>query len=123
MTLVNELYRLGKATSKELETLLTLLNPVAPHMTEEMWETLGHQDLLSLRAWSNFDESKLVEDEVEIVVQINGKVKEKLMVSKDATKEEQEKAALALPKIQEGTAGKTVVKMITVPGEVGQYCY
>ncbi len=118
MTLVNELYRLGKATSKELETLLTLLNPVAPHMTEEMWETLGHQDLLSLRAWPNFDESKLVEDEVEIVVQINGKVKEKLMVSKDATKEEQEKAALALPKIQEGTAGKTVVKMITVPGKL-----
>lgn len=118
MTLVNELYRLGKATSKELETLLTLLNPVAPHMTEEMWETLGHKDILSLRTWPSFDETKLVEDEIEIVVQINGKVKEKLMVSKDATKEAQETAALALPKIVEGTAGKSIVKMITVPGKL-----
>lgn len=118
MTLVNELYRLGKVTTCELETLLALLNPVAPHMTEEMWANLGHEDVLSLKTWPTFDETKLVEDEIEIVVQINGKVKEKLMVSKDATKEAQEAAALELDKIKEGINGKTVVKMITVPGKL-----
>lgn len=118
MTLVNELYRVGKVTKTEFEILLTLLNPIAPHLTEELWETLGHQTVLSLSPWPSYDETKLVEDEVEIVIQINGKIKEKLVISKDADQKTQEAAAVALPKIQEAMSGKTVVKMITVPGKL-----
>lgn len=118
MTLVNEIYKLGKVTKDELVTLLALLNPVAPHMTEEMWENLGNKDVLSLRPWPVFDETKLVNDEIEIVIQINGKLKDKLMVSKDASKEEQEAAAMAMDKIKQGVEGKTIVKMITVPGKL-----
>lgn len=118
MTLVNEIYRLGRVTKDELVTLLALLNPVAPHMTEEMWENLGHSDVLSLRPWPVFDPAKLVNDEIEIVIQINGKLKDKLMVSKDASKEEQEAAALAMDKIKQALEGKSIVKMITVPGKL-----
>lgn len=118
MTLVNELYRLGKVTKTEFEILLTLLNPIAPHLTEELWEGLGHNTVLSLSPWPSYDASKLVEAEVEIVVQINGKVKEKLVISKDADQATQEATAVALPKIQEAMSGKTVVKMITVPGKL-----
>lgn len=118
MTLVNELYRVGKVTQTEFEILLTLLNPIAPHLTEELWESLGHQTVLSLSPWPSYDETKLVEAEVEIVVQINGKIKEKLVISKDADQGTQEAAAVALPKIQEAMSGKTVVKMITVPGKL-----
>lgn len=118
MTLVNELYRLGKVTRTEFEILLTLLNPVAPHLTEELWEGLGYNTVLSLSPWPSYDSSKLVEAEVEIVIQINGKIKEKLVISKDADQSTQEAAAVALPKIQEAMSGKTVVKMITVPGKL-----
>lgn len=118
MTLVNELYRLGKVTRTEFEILLTLLNPVAPHLTEELWEGLGYNTVLSLSPWPSYDSSKLVEAEVEIVIQINGKIKEKLVISKDADQSSQEAAAVALPKIQEAMSGKTVVKMITVPGKL-----
>lgn len=118
MTLVNELYKLNKVTRKELGILVALLNPVAPHLTEEMWETLGNKDELSFHPWPKYDESKLVDDEIEVVVQINGKIKDKVMISKDASKEVQEAAALALGKIQEAMVGKTVVKMITVPGKL-----
>lgn len=118
MTLVNELYRLNKVTKKEMGVLVTLLNPVAPHITEELWEMLGNKDQLTLHAWPTYDESKLVEDEIEVVIQINGKIKEKMMIAKDASKEVQEAAALELEKIKEAMAGKTVVKMITVPGKL-----
>ena len=118
MTLVNELYKLNKVTRKELGTLVALLNPVAPHLTEEMWEALGNQDELSFHPWPKYDESKLVDDEIEVVVQINGKIKDKVMIAKDASKETQEAAALALGKIQEAMVGKSVVKMITVPGKL-----
>ncbi len=118
MTLVNELYRLNKVTRKEFGVLVCLLNPVAPHLTEEIWENLGYGGQVSANSWPKYDESKLVDDEIEVVVQINGKIREKLMIAKDATKEVQEAAALDLHKIQEAMAGKTVVKMITVPGKL-----
>lgn len=118
MTLVNELYRLNKVTRKEFGVLVCLLNPVAPHLTEEIWENLGYGGQVSQVSWPKYDESKLVDDEIEVVVQINGKIREKLMIAKDATKEVQEAAALDLHKIQEAMAGKTVVKMITVPGKL-----
>lgn len=118
MSLVNELYKLNKVTKKEMGILVMLLNPVAPHITEELWQTLGHKEALAYSKWPDFDASKLIEDEIEVVIQINGKIREKMMVAKDATKEVQEAAALELEKIKEAMAGKTVVKMITVPGKL-----
>ncbi len=107
-----------------LRTLLQLLNPFAPHLTSELWETLerhfpgGPAGLLEDQPWPRYDEAYLVEDEVEIVLQINGKVREKLVISKDASKEAVEAAALATPKIAEAVEGKTVRKVIVVPGKL-----
>uniref|UniRef100_UPI0037DDB60B class I tRNA ligase family protein n=1 Tax=Candidatus Methanarcanum hacksteinii TaxID=2911857 RepID=UPI0037DDB60B len=94
MTMVNEFYRVGKVTKKELSTLLLLLNPVAPHMTEEMWEIIGGEGHIYQNTWPEYEEAKTVENEVEIAVQINGKIKTTIKVAKDIAKED----ALALGK-------------------------
>lgn len=80
MSLVNDFSKKGSVTKDEYKTLITLLNPVAPHMTEELWLTYGNGELLSLQPWPKYDEGKTVDDEIEIVVQINGKIKDKLMI-------------------------------------------
>lgn len=80
MSLVNDFSKKGSVTKGEYKTLITLLNPVAPHMTEELWLTYGNGELLSLQPWPKYDEGKTVDDEIEIVVQINGKIKDKLMI-------------------------------------------
>ncbi len=87
MTLVNEFYKAGKVTRKEFETLLILLNPVAPHMTEELWADLGYEGRLYQTAWPEFDEEKTVEAVAEIAVQINGKMRGTIKIAKDADKE------------------------------------
>ena len=115
MTMVNEFYRVGKVTKKELATLLLLLNPVAPHMTEEMWEIIGGEGHIYQNTWPEYEEAKTVENEVEIAVQINGKIKTTIKVAKDIAKED----ALALGK--EALGDKltgTIVKEIYVPGRI-----
>ena len=115
MTMVNEFYRVGKVTRKELSTLLVLLNPVAPHMTEEMWELIGGEGHIYQSTWPEYDEAKTVENEVEVAVQINGKVKTTIKVSKDIAKED----AIALGK--EALGDKltgNIVKEIYVPGRI-----
>lgn len=98
---------------------IQLLAPFAPHLGEELWQMVtGSQDSISHVAWPSYDESKLVESEVEIVVQIKGKVKAKLMVPKDASREELESIALANEKIQAEVAGKEIVKVISVPNKL-----
>jgi leucyl-tRNA synthetase len=108
-----------------IRTLLQLLNPFAPHLTAELWATLNANfpatapaGFLEDQPWPKFDESYLIEDEVEIVIQVNGKNRDKLVVDKDAAKEELEAAALASPKVKEFTEGKTVRKVIVVPGKL-----
>ena len=115
MTMVNEFYRVGKVTRKELSTLLILLNPVAPHMTEEMWEIIGGSGHIYQNAWPEYEEAKTIESEVEVAVQINGKVKTTIKVSKDIAKED----AIALGK--EALGDKltgNIVKEIYVPGRI-----
>ena len=90
-----------------------MIAPVAPHIGEELWSKLGYNETITYASWPTFDESKLVEDEVEIVVQVMGKVRAKLTMSKDASKDEMEK--LALEAIQDQIEGKTVRKVIVVP--------
>ncbi len=115
MTMVNEFYRVGKVTRKELSTLLILLNPVAPHMTEEMWEIIGGNGHIYQNNWPEYEEAKTIENEVEVAVQINGKVKTTIKVSKDIAKED----AIALGK--EALGDKltgNIVKEIYVPGRI-----
>ncbi|HEY9577854.1 MAG TPA: leucine--tRNA ligase, partial [Pseudobacillus sp.] len=118
MVFINEGYKAEAIPKEYVEGFVKLLSPIAPHLAEEMWEKLGHQGTISYQPWPTYDESKLVDNEVEIVVQVNGKMKTKLMISKEATKEEMEQIAMNEEKVQEQIAGKTVRKVIAVPGKL-----
>ena len=115
MALINDIYKKGSITRGELKTFITLLNPAAPHLTEEIWERAGFGGYLHETTWPVADESKCVDDEVEIVVQINGKVKDKVMIPAEITKEEMETFAKENEKIKELIDGKEIVKVICVP--------
>jgi len=118
MVFVNEGYKIDKLPKAYVEGFVKLLSPVAPHIAEELWQKLGHEETISYEEWPAYDESKLVEDDVEIAIQIMGKVRSKINVAKDTSKEELEKTALADEKIQEWLEGKTVRKVIVVPGKL-----
>ena len=120
MTLVNTLYDNGGATKAEYETVVQLLNPFAPHITEELWEKLGHShdEQLAYYPWPQYEEAKCVEAMVEIAVQVNGKVKARLKVAADITSEDAIAAAKAEPAVAEALAGKTIAKEIYVKGRL-----
>ena len=118
MVFTNEFVNAKPRPLEALRILLPLLSPFAPHLAEELWSRLGFSGLASKQPWPTHDESLLVENEVELAVQVNGKVRERLVISKEATKEEIEKAALASPKIQEATTGQTILKVVVVPGKL-----
>ena len=118
MTLVNKFYETGAVTREELRTLLVLLNPLAPHLTEEMYEQLGFGGELNAQQWPSYDESKCVDDQIQIVVQINGKVRAKLEVPAEISQEDALAAAKADERVQELISGKTVVKEIYVKGKL-----
>ena len=123
MELVNAMYKFKDSNdtvqselAKELvEKLTLLLAPFVPHITEEIWHECGFEGSVHAASWPTYEESALVVDEVEVAVQVNGKVRDKLTVSVSLSKEELEAAAKALPRVQEFTEGKTVVKVIVVP--------
>ena len=115
MALVNDFYKKNAVTKGEMKTLLTLLNPVAPHITEEMWSILGYEGYLYQASWPTFDEAKTVESTVEIAVQINGKMKATLAINKDDPKDD------VIAKAKEAIADKltgNIVKEIYVPGRI-----
>lgn len=118
MSLVNEFYKVGNITRKEFELLLLLLNPVAPHITEELWEMAGFCGRIYQSSWPAYDEAKTVEDEIEIAVQINGKVKATVKVRKEAETEEVKPIVMALPSVAQAIEGKTIVKEIYVKGRI-----
>ncbi|MBP0726343.1 leucine--tRNA ligase [Bacillus sp. RG28] len=118
MVFINEAYKAEQLPKDMVEGFVKLLAPVAPHIGEELWSLLGHADSITYASWPAFDEAKLVEDEVEIVVQINGKVKAKLKVAKTASREQMEEIALADEAVKEQVEGKTVRKIIAVPGKL-----
>ena len=117
MTLLNQLTEKG-VNRAEYKTLLALLNPFAPHVTEELWQMMGETDLLSLHTWPSFDESKTVESSVTIAVQVNGKVKGTVTLPMDCPKEQALEIALADSKVQNAINGKNVVKSIVVPNKI-----
>jgi len=118
MSLINEISDAGTMTLDELEMFITMLCPFAPHLTEEIWESMGGEGLLSLRPWPAYDEAKTVDETVEIAVQISGKVKSTVRVAPDASKEDAIAAARADAKVAAALEGKTVVKEIYVPGKI-----
>ena len=118
MALVNEFYKEKSVTKAEYATLILLLNPVAPHMTEELWENLFGDSRAYQQKWPEYDEAKTVESTVEIAVQINGKVKATVAVAIDEDEESVKEKAHAIPSIADLMAGKTVVKEIYVKGRI-----
>ena len=115
MTLVNELGKESFINITDYEQVLKLVNPFAPHITEELWEKIGHTDDMVFESWPKYDESKLVESTIEIVVSINGKVRDKIVISLDMAKDEVLTLAKSTDKIKELTEGKTIIKEIFVP--------
>ncbi len=118
MSFLNDVSKKGSITKGEYKTFITLLNPVAPHVTEELWQMLGGEGLLSLAPWPEYDEEKTVDDEIEIVVQINGKIRDKMNVAADLDRAGLEAVAMESERIRELTEGKTIVKIIAVPGKL-----
>ncbi|MGM9636944.1 MAG: leucine--tRNA ligase [Eubacteriales bacterium] len=118
MTLINTIDEAGTLTEDELAVFIKLLCPFAPHLTEEIWEKLGHTDLLSLSDWPDYDETKTVDATVEIAIQFNGKFKGTFVMPKDATKDELIAAVKSNPKMSVYFEGKTIVKEICVPGKL-----
>ena len=117
MTMLNEFYDKG-VNKAEYKTFLALLNPFAPHITEELWQQLGETGLLSVAPWPAYDEAKTVESTVEMAVQVNGKLKGTIKLAADADKQAAIDAALAEEKVQHAIKGKQVIKQIVVPGKI-----
>ena len=118
MTLINKIYDEGSLTKKELASFITLLNPVAPHITEEMWEMNGFDGMLCEQKWVEYDEAKTVEATIEIPVSVCGKLRGVVSVPADADKDAVIAAAKEDEKVQSFIAGKTIVKEIFVPGRM-----
>ena len=117
MTMLNEFYDKG-VNRAEYKTFLALLNPFAPHITEELWQQLGETGLLSVAPWPAYDEAKTVESTVEMAVQVNGKLKCTIKLAVDADKQTAIDTALAEEKVQHAIEGKQIVKQIVVPGKI-----
>ncbi len=118
MTLMNDISSKGSITRGELKTYLALLNPFAPHITEEMWERAGFEGMMVTAPWPEYDEAKTVDKEIEIPVQVLGKLRSVLKIAADADKDTILAAAKADPKVLPYLEGKTVVKEIFVPGKM-----
>lgn len=124
MELVNALYKYKQGEvnvplmNDAIEKLILILNPFVPHITEELWNDLGHEDRVYQQNWPEFDPAALELETVEIIVQVNGKLKDKMAFEKNAEKSAIEEAALANERVQDAIAGKSVVKTIVVPNKL-----
>ena len=116
MIFVNAVYKEDKITKEYASGFVKLLNPIAPHITEEIWHTfLGHTDTIANETWPSYDETKITEDTYTMVVQVNGKLRGKIDVSSETSKEEMERLAKSIPNVISFIDGKEIVKVITVP--------
>ena len=118
MSVLNEIYDKGSVTRGELMTFITLLNPFAPHLTEEINEVLGNKEMLARTKWPEYDPAKCVDAAVEIAVQVSGKIKARLMIPTDSTEEAVKALVMADANVQAALAGKTVIKEIYVKGKL-----
>ncbi|WP_088103885.1 leucine--tRNA ligase [Halalkalibacter urbisdiaboli] len=118
MVFINEAYKQETLPRDLMEGFVKLLAPIAPHLAEELWEKLGHEGTIAYEAWPTYDESLLVENEIEVVAQINGKVKSKLVIPVNASREQMEELAMQDEKVKEAIGDKSVRKVIAVPGKL-----
>ena len=118
MSLINEFYTKGSVTKGEFKTFLILLNPIAPHITEELWQIAGGNGMITDNKWPEYDEEKTVDDTIEMVVQINGKIREKMQIPVGLSQDEVKKLAVESEKIAQCLEGKNVVKVIVVPNKL-----
>ena len=115
MIFINEVYKESHLPVEYAEGFVKVLSPLCPHFGEELWEKLGHTNTIAYEPWPTFDESKIVDDTYELVVQVNGKVRGKIEVSLDISKEEMERLAKEIPNVKAFTEGREIVKVISVP--------
>lgn len=115
MVFINAVYKENVFPKEYALNFLKLLNPIAPHITEELWQRLGNNDTITYATWPSFDESKMVDETFEMVVQVNGKVRGKIVVSTETSKEEMEKLALDISNVKNYIDGKEIVKIVTIP--------
>lgn len=118
MALINDIYAKGSITRGEIKALIIILNPFAPHITEEMWENLGFKGKITDTKWVKYDEAKCVEATVEIVVQINGKIKARIPMAIDTSEKDMLALAIENGDVKEILTGKTIVKQICVPNKL-----
>jgi len=118
MTFLNDVHQVGSINEAEMKTFLILLNPVSPHLTEELWELLGFGGMLNEQSWPQYDEEKTIAQTIAIGVQVNGKLRGDVTVNLDDTQEVAREKVMANENIQRAIEGKTVVKEIYVPGRI-----
>ena len=118
MIFVNAVYKADSCPKEFAEGLIRVLSPIAPHICEEIWEMFGHTETIAFESWPTYDEAKCVDNEVEIAVQVNGKIKDKLVISAEATQEEALAAAKANEKVAAAIDGMTIVKELYVKGRL-----
>ena len=118
MIFINDAYKAETLYKEYAEGFIKMLSCFAPHLCEEMWELLGHNESLTYEAWPTYDESFLVEANVEIVVQVNGKLRGKFTIAKDASEDAIKEEALALKTVQAQIEGKTIRKFIIIKGKI-----
>ena len=118
MVFVNEAYKVDDLPVEYIKGFIKMIAPIMPHMAEELWSQFNESDTITYQPWPTYDPSKIVEDEVEMIVQVNGKVRAKLKLAKDTDKDSAEKAALADDNVQKFVAGKDIKKVIVVPNKI-----
>ncbi|MBR8940857.1 leucine--tRNA ligase [Staphylococcus aureus] len=115
MVFINECYKVDEVYKPYIEGFVKMLAPIAPHIGEELWSKLGHEESITYQPWPTYDETLLVDDEVEIVVQVNGKLRAKIKIAKDTSKEEMQEIALSNDNVKASIEGKDIMKVIAVP--------
>lgn len=115
MVFINDCYKAEEIYKPYIEGFIKMLAPIAPHISEELWARLGHEETITYQPWPSYDESLLVDDEIEIVIQVNGKVRAKVNMPKDISKEVMEEVALGNENVKSEIAGKDIKKVIAVP--------
>jgi leucyl-tRNA synthetase len=118
MIFINDAYKAKSIYKPYAEGIVKMLSCIAPHVCEEMWSLLGHEDTISYEAWPTYDESKMVVSEVVMPVQVNGKVRAKITIAKDADQETVKEAALSQDNVKVYTEGKEIKKVIVVPNKI-----
>ena len=115
MVFINDCYKANHIYKPYVEGFVKMLAPIAPHISEELWQRLGNQETITYQPWPTYNESLLVDDEIEIVVQVNGKVRAKINIPKDLSKEDMQELALQNENVKLSIEGKEIKKVIAVP--------